>query len=443
MNRKLVTDNYIIIENFIDPERAKSLFKEFQLCDSKFKFEGDPQAPNSASVYNYLPALELLCEKTKEISEYVEEIVLPTYTYSRIYKTGSELLKHTDRHACEISVTLHLNGDKLWPIWICTPEEKVRCVTLQPGDAMIYLGCVAEHWRGEYGGEEYGQFFLHYVRSRGPCAYTYFDKQANIETDIKKDEIYQSLLNNYNEYKEPQTTQIDDDNPIIIPGDSEMKIKNINEYLKDKIGVDPIIETEDKKIQNSNSNISKTKLEDYILHLDSFVSPDLCDKILQEYSSTDLWDYAQTGSGIDIRSRNCSVIGISEPDIINQNQDVRKQLDEELYFAVASALKEYEQNFPYLELEIKEDSGYELLKYEPGGYYIQHTDSFKESPRAISCSINLNDDYEGGQFAFFNREVVYELKKGSIILFPSSFMYPHEVMPVNNGTRYSIITWLV
>ena len=26
-------------------------------------------------------------------------------------------------------------------------------------------------------------------------------------------------------------------------------------------------------------------------------------------------------------------------------------------------------------------------------------------------------------------------------MFPSSFMYPHEVMPVTKGTRYSLVVW--
>jgi predicted 2-oxoglutarate/Fe(II)-dependent dioxygenase YbiX len=64
-------------------------------------------------------------------------------------------------------------------------------------------------------------------------------------------------------------------------------------------------------------------------------------------------------------------------------------------------------------------------------------------PRSVSCSFALNDDYEGGEFAFFDRELKYKLKKGSILLFPSSFMYPHEIMPVTKGTRYSIVTWFI
>ena len=94
-------------------------------------------------------------------------------------------------------------------------------------------------------------------------------------------------------------------------------------------------------------------------------------------------------------------------------------------------------------MEIQEDSGYELLKYEVGDFYIQHSDSFKEQPRALTVIMSMNDAYEGGEVALFNRELVYKLNAGDILVFPSNFMYPHEIMPVTDGTRYSIITWVV
>ena len=55
----------------------------------------------------------------------------------------------------------------------------------------------------------------------------------------------------------------------------------------------------------------------------------------------------------------------------------------------------------------------------------------------------MNDAYEGGEVALFNRELVYKLDAGDVLVFPSNFMYPHEIMPVTEGTRYSIITWVV
>jgi hypothetical protein len=39
---------------------------------------------------------------------------------------------------------------------------------------------------------------------------------------------------------------------------------------------------------------------------------------------------------------------------------------------------EYNVKFPHCKIE--EDSGYELLKYPEGCFYIQHTDSFKAGP---------------------------------------------------------------
>ena len=51
---------------------------------------------------------------------------------------------------------------------------------------MLYLGCVADHWRNQFLGKEYVQVFLHYVRSRGDKAYTYFDKKK--DSLIKKEE---------------------------------------------------------------------------------------------------------------------------------------------------------------------------------------------------------------------------------------------------------------
>ena len=78
--------------------------------------------------------------------------------------------------SCEVSVTLHLDGDQEWPFYITKPDGNVAEVSLRSGDAMIYLGMRGSHWRHAYQGESYSQVFLHYVRSRGEHAQHYFDK---------------------------------------------------------------------------------------------------------------------------------------------------------------------------------------------------------------------------------------------------------------------------
>ena len=88
----------------------------------------------------------------------------------------------------------------------------------------------------------------------------------------------------------------------------------------------------------------------------------------------------------------------------------------------------------------------DLLKYNSGGKYEIHTDYFSKYPRHLSIIMNLNDEYKGGDLVFTDQKnnVVKRLKlgKGSIVFFPSNFMYPHGITPITEGTRYSIVAWL-
>ena len=395
MKNALIENNYIVLPNFISKERASNLSFEFLKHCKENNLEGDSQAPNSYSAYNYTSFLELLCEKTPEISSAIGETVLPTYAYSRVYKNGSELVRHVDRDACEVSLTLHLHGDSNWPIWIETPSGESRCVELNPGDAMIYLGKIAPHWRETYDGEYYSQVFLHYVRSRGDCAYAYFDKVNETNKPIIKDVVSKET---------------------------------------------PVTETK-VEVQLASPK-SKKSLDEYIFTLDSVVPEELCDRILEEYHDCTFWTPSSVGNGnVDDQIRNCDIINITENIVLQKNFDVRKKLDEDFYVCASTAINEYRKLFPEVASEI--DTGYNLLRYKEGQFYTQHTDSFKSQQRSVSCSFLLNDDYEGGEFAFFDREIIIRGGKGSIVMFPSNFMFPHEIMPVTSGTRYSIITWYV
>ena len=185
-----------------------------------------------------------------------------------------------------------------------------------------------------------------------------------------------------------------------------------------------------------------SKLEDYIYIVKNALSLNLCDEVLEEFKNSNEWQDTVLRSGkVEKNIRNCETISISFADVIQKNKEIRHQLDNAIFNGASKCIQEYNTKFPHCKIE--EDSGYELLKYPEGCFYIQHTDSFKARPRAVSCSFILNDDFEGGEFAFFDRELKYKLGKGDALLFPSNFMYPHEIMPVTNGIRYSIITWFI
>lgn len=181
-------------------------------------------------------------------------------------------------------------------------------------------------------------------------------------------------------------------------------------------------------------------IDDYIVVIENALSDKLCDEIIKEFSNETEWQKTEVGHGrIDNNVRTAETVIISYPQVIAQNPEIRKKLDKYIFISAAYVIKNYNAKFTHCKIE--EDSGYELLRYKEGQFYVQHTDSFKARPRAVSCSFALNDDYEGGEWGFFDREKVIKVKKGSAILFPSNFMYPHEILPVTRGVRYSIITW--
>ena len=63
--------------------------------------------------------------------------------------------------------------------------------------------------------------------------------------------------------------------------------------------------------------------------------------------------------------------------------------------------------------------------------------------------INLNENYEGGDVVFYDptdskKEIKrVRCKKGTIIFFPSNYLFPHSIEPITKGTRYSLVSWLI
>ena len=153
----------------------------------------DEQVPGSYAKYSDR-LMETLLVKTIDVMQKKTGLKLvPTYSYTRLYRKGNILRRHKDRPSCEISTTLNLGGDN-WPIFIdptgsnnVIDERKdihkpgapkgVK-VDLKPGDMLIYSGCELEHWREPFEGQLCGQVFLHYNHADGRFAKTnLYDKR--------------------------------------------------------------------------------------------------------------------------------------------------------------------------------------------------------------------------------------------------------------------------
>ena len=175
MRQEFLDAKFALIENFISPEHAAECAHE--LRDIRMKpSDWKEVAPNASSIYNPTFGLEIMCDKNSFINEIVGEYLVPTYCFSRIYRTGDTLPKHEDRAACEVSLTIHLDGDEEW-LFGCYDKQ----LSLNPGDAVLYLGHIVPHYRVDpYRGKEYLQFFMHYVRTRGCHNKVYFDKENRL-----------------------------------------------------------------------------------------------------------------------------------------------------------------------------------------------------------------------------------------------------------------------
>lgn len=190
-NRELYENNFVILKNFISKKRAFDLANKFKEYVNERDVTADWQVPNCVGAkYDFIPFVELLVEKTSDVSKALGENVLPAYSFARIYKKDCVLDAHKDRNSCEISITLNLEASEVWDFYIYTKQDEKKIIQLEPGDAVLYLGVVATHGRDKFEGDSCTQVFLHYVRVNGPNFDLYFDKNAKYTRDKLKNETF-------------------------------------------------------------------------------------------------------------------------------------------------------------------------------------------------------------------------------------------------------------
>lgn len=134
-----------------------------------------------------------------------------------------------------------------------------------------------------------------------------------------------------------------------------------------------------------------------------------------------------------------------KPDDINKNDfyfEDQFSISKRLYDALDFATDYYTKNiYPFAFKNIKSrEYSVHLLRYDVGGYLPAHQDQGVSS-RVLSSVMYLNDDYEGGEIKFPNSNISFKPEAGSVIFFPSNFLYVHEVAPITSGSRYSMPHW--
>jgi predicted 2-oxoglutarate/Fe(II)-dependent dioxygenase YbiX len=73
--------------------------------------------------------------------------------------------------------------------------------------------------------------------------------------------------------------------------------------------------------------------------------------------------------------------------------------------------------------------------------YHNDRDEIIKNAATLTVIVQLNDNYEGGEFFYKIDDIEYEVPKikGSVFIFDSYML--HKVSPVKSGIRYSFNTW--
>lgn len=186
-------------------------------------------------------------------------------------------------------------------------------------------------------------------------------------------------------------------------------------------------------------------LNSHIIEIRKFIPSTICKKIILYFeNSNDLTDanIVDPVNPINKDIRNCKQKLISG----NTNSFGETLVLNYIKFKIKESVEIYKKKHPSTNTTVIEDIIF--LKYETNNHnsgYLFHTDQGAAVPkRALSISICLNNEFQGGEFMFdINGEKLnYPQNVGDLIIFPSNFMFPHQVNKIKSGTRFALVTWV-
>lgn len=189
------------------------------------------------------------------------------------------------------------------------------------------------------------------------------------------------------------------------------------------------------------------KISDLKYRINSLVPKNVCQKIIDIFEKHPELNGLEESYKFKTNKQetdNYKCLNLSR--IQNPNEDILYALNKaKIYISIMILnyvnhikIKKIAPNFN--DLNIKYTNNIRILKYEKGQCIKDHTDV--EHNTRGSCTLNLNENYEGGEFTFFDGQIKESFKTGDAMLFPAEPIWIHGTEPVTKGSRYSINCFL-
>ncbi len=189
------------------------------------------------------------------------------------------------------------------------------------------------------------------------------------------------------------------------------------------------------------------KITDLKYRINGLVPKDVCQNIINIFEKYPELNgpersYKYKTNVVELDNFNCLNLSI----INNPNKDILYALNEaKRYLSIMIAnyvlhIKSKGISPTFNDHLINTTHNIRILKYGVGQSIKDHTDV--EGRIRASCTLNLNENYEGGEFRFFDGKVKEIFKTGDAMLFPAEPIWIHGTEPITKGTRYSINCFL-
>jgi len=115
-----------------------------------------------------------------------------------------------------------------------------------------------------------------------------------------------------------------------------------------------------------------------------------------------------------------------------------------LHWMITKSFLNYCKEFKEYEIGMNGNiDNVQILRYGVNQHYKWHVDDGGNHFRRLSFIMMLNNDFEGGELEFKIKEKIIKIdvKAGRIIVWPSSFLFPHRVTPVTKGVKHTVVCW--
>ncbi len=185
------------------------------------------------------------------------------------------------------------------------------------------------------------------------------------------------------------------------------------------------------------------KVSDYIF-VTNVIPREVCQAVLSEIKSQ-TW---QKHTWYEYAKNSYGSKDTKELDVLSATQDLHDNLGQYVFESLQQYMVKYgEQEDERIKSFVKTFTPIRFNRYGVGTIMRKHYDHIhsifdgqhKGIPILSMLGV-LNDDYEGGEFVFSETHEI-PLKAGDIMVFPSNFMYPHEVKEVTKGERFTFVSW--